>query len=859
MDEARSPGGTLVIMLYGRAAEVAAIGEFLAGEHGRVLVLRGEDGIGKTALLDHAVAGAPGTVLRCQGVPMEAMLPYSGLTMLLRDLMGGLDELPGPQRSALAVAFGLDSGPPPEAMFVGLAVLTLLAEAAAERPVLVVVDDAEWWDPDSERALLFAVRRMSAENVALLMATREPHVAADFPELVLGRLSPVDASALLDAHADLSPGLRYRVLTEARGNPLALLELPAVVTDEDAIDLKGRLARVFTAPVPEAARPVLLAASRGAGPDLVVRAAEALGAGPESFAAARATGLLTDRLELRHPLARHAIPVSVAEDRDVHRAIAEVSADPDERAWHLAWAHYESDDDVAAVVEAAADRIAARGAPITAVAYYRHAARLASGHDESVRLNLVVAETSLAAGLPDHAESAIAAVFPPFPPGVRARVTGVRATVAMMNGDFARSFAMLMEESARPDAPPEAAALLLCALTAAWYTGEDALAALGRRLAEVPAPDAAFISSALRGEVASLSEAVAGAGDIGVSRLLMMCAAGLTTGQDAEVRVIATGLLERIRAEGAAGLLPTALFFLAEADVFAGRYDEALAESTEARRLARGAGQRHWEGQFAALGAYLAGLRGDEEECRRLSALVFGLPGEPGGAWARAGLARLHLGAGRPGEALAELDGVVHRPELCMLRAVPDLAEAAVRLGEPGRAEASVAYFEAWAGAVDRAWAWALLERCRALLASEPEAHYLAALDWHAKDRRAGEEARTLLLYGEWLRRAKRKADARERLTAALEIFERLGAGAWARRAREELTATGATAPAAAPDALAGLTPQESRIVRLAAEGMSNKDIAATLFLSPRTVGYHLYKAYPKLGVLSRGELAGAI
>ncbi|GLZ79727.1 LuxR family transcriptional regulator [Actinorhabdospora filicis] len=847
-------------MLYGRAAEVAAIGEFLAGEHGRVLVLRGEDGIGKTALIEHAVARATeATVLRCRGAMFEAMLPYSGLTMLLRDLMGGLDGLPAPQRTALAVAFGLEAGPPPEAMFIGLAVLTLLAEAAAERPVLIVVDDAEWWDPDSSAALLFAVRRMSAENVALLMATERPDIAAGFGELILERLSPVDAAALLDAHAELSPGLRYRVLTEARGNPLALLELPRVVTGEDAIELKGRLARVFATPVPEEARLVLLVAARGARPELVARAAEAMGAGPANLAAARATGLLTDRMELRHPLVRHAIPSTAAEDHEAHRAIAEVSTDPDERAYHRGMADLGHREDVAAELEAAAGRVAARGALASARTYYIAAAERSPDRDAANRRNLSAAELDLAAGRHDIAEGDLARMMPPYPPEVRARVTGVRAAIAMLNGDSTRSFAMAMEETARPDTPPEAASLLMCALMAAWYSGEDALAALGERLAGVPGADAEFVSAALRGRVGSLPEAVAAAGDIAVARLLIMCGIGLTTGQDAEARVIITGLLERIRAEGAAGLLPTALFFLAEADVFAGRHEEARAGADEARRLARDTGQRHWEGQFAALGAYLAGIQGREEECRRLSALVFGLPGEPGGAWARAGLARLHLGAGRPGEAFAELDGVVHRPELCMLRAVPDLAEAAVRLGEPERAAGAVAFFEAWAGAVDRAWAWALVERCRALLAGEPEAHYLAALDWHGKDRRAGEEARTLLLYGEWLRRAKRKGDARERLTAALEIFERQGAEPWARRAREELTATGAAVPSTAPDPLAGLTPQESRIVRLAAEGLSNKDIAATLFLSPRTVGYHLYKAYPKLGVLSRGELAGAI
>ncbi|WP_327352360.1 LuxR C-terminal-related transcriptional regulator [Streptomyces sp. NBC_01304] len=350
--------------------------------------------------------------------------------------------------------------------------------------------------------------------------------------------------------------------------------------------------------------------------------------------------------------------------------------------------------------------------------------------------------------------------------------------------------------------------------------------------------------------------------------LMLLCGVALSRGQDSAAYELARELSQSQRDSGSAGRLPTTLFFLAEGEVFTGRYREAFATADEALRLARDTGQAQWVSQSHSVLACLAAAEGDEERCRDHADRALDGGGAatmaPGAPWAYWALGLLELGLGRPESALGRFDRLTREPmrhHFCATRSTPDLVEAAVRVAQPERAAEPLERFEAWAARSRQPWADALVRRCRALLATgeQAETHYTAALELHDPGARPVEYARTALLYGEWLRRGKRKAEARGQLAGALEVFERLGMRPWAERARSELTATGAPRADAAPAATgiaAELTPQELQIVRLAAQGLSNRDIAAQLFLSHRTVGHHLYKAYPKLGIASRGELA---
>jgi DNA-binding CsgD family transcriptional regulator len=328
------------------------------------------------------------------------------------------------------------------------------------------------------------------------------------------------------------------------------------------------------------------------------------------------------------------------------------------------------------------------------------------------------------------------------------------------------------------------------------------------------------------------------------------------------VYALATALSGRVRAQGGIGLLPTLLFFLAEVELFNGRHQDAVVSADEALRIARDTGQSQWISQVSAVHALLAALKGDEARCRSLVEESLGQAGPgseaAGQPWTLWALALLDLGHGRAEAALArliELNDGHYGHQVCAIRSIPDLVEAAVRIGAPERASKAYTKFEAWVTRVEQPWAQAQLLRCKALLAPDTaaEEHYLAALSLNG---RPFEHARTVLLYGEWLRRARRKTDARTQFRVALEVLERLDATPWVARTRAELEATGETSPQAVERPATRLTPQELQISRLAGRGLSNKDIAAQLFLSPRTVGYHLYKAYPKLGIVSRGELA---
>jgi DNA-binding CsgD family transcriptional regulator len=883
--------------LHGRDAELAELGDLLGRARKGVsgaLVVRGDAGIGKTALLAEVTSLADGfRVLRATGAEEEAGLPFAGLHLLLRPVLDRATALPSVQAQALRGALGLAEAGPPDRFLVGLAVLSLLAELAVGQPLLCVVDDAHWLDRASADALLFAARRLGNESVVLLFGTRPgAFPAAGLPECNLRGLSAQAAADLLGT--SLPPERRYRILAEAAGNPLALLELPRALADsgrEDPLPLTDRLRNAFESQLgglPAPARTLLLiAAAEGTGELApILRAAASLGASLADLDTARAAGLVEvtgSTLAFRHPLIRaavqHAAPLAMR--RAAHQALAGALDGPGQagrRAWQRAAAAAGPDEEIATALEQAADRSRERSGEAGTLSWYERAAELSTDPAAKARRLTLAAEAAAESGGLDRAAALAAeglrlATSPDTVP-VAAVLLQIQATVAFARGDPVTAHRRLMEASDLIAAADrgQAAALLVEAAHVGWYAGEGELAESVTRLEALDVPHDPLARLLLRAVAPILGGRAAGSPPDGalaearsaatgnVPGLILISGLALILGQDAAAQRIGTELSQELRAAGRIGWLPSTLFYAGSAQAYGGRHQEARQTVAEGLRLARDTGQQRWVDALAEPLALLAAARGDEQLCRELAGDALGRASRPAWSvpWTSSALGLLHLGLGRPGQALAQLAALAggrrffHIPAT---RSTPDLVEAAVRLGRAEVAAEPLALFETWSLNTGQVWAAALVHRCRALLAGD-EHHFRKALALHEQDERPFDEARTRLLYGEWLRREKRKADARIHLQGALEIFERLGATPWADRARAELTATG-TAARPADHGLAGsLTPQELQIVRLAARGLSNKDIAAQLFLSPRTVGHHLYKAYPKLGVASRGELA---
>ncbi|MFG1865711.1 helix-turn-helix transcriptional regulator [Microbispora bryophytorum] len=880
-------------MLYGRDAETSVIDELLArvGSGGSgALVVSGEPGIGKTALLDYAANNAEGIqVIRKVAIRSESDLAFAGLHLLLHPVLDRMGALPEPQRRALEGAFGLAHPDGAGRLLVGLAVLSLLAEVAEDGPVLCMVDDAQWLDRSSREALVFAARRLDAEGIALIMATREDHLPG-LPELRLRGLSTAASVAVLDS-VRLAPALRYRVLAEAQGNPLALIELPAMLRGDGyrpgALPLSSRLQTAFHHQVdhlPDATQTLLLVAAAGEGLDEVLAAGVRFDAGAADLLPAEKTGLVTINeraVTFRHPLIREAVyqraPLSLR--LAVHDALAEALTgdhNADRRAWHLAAATVGPDERVAAELERTAVRAADRRGHAAAATAYERAAELTGDGDARGRRLTLAAEAAMEAGELDRArtlaEDAGRQVTDLL---LRSRLAHVRATAHFWRGAYGEAHRLIImaADLAGEVALGQAVRMLVQAFQTAWYVGEPELDEVADRLSavdlDVPVGALARLEFSVfarlfgrdAADLPPFGEAVARAQVALASQrreLVLACGIPLLVGADAYTLEAATRLAAECRAEGRIGVLPMVLFFLAQAELFHnGRHQDATATAVTGLGIAEDTGQHQWVIHLKSFLAYLSAVQGDEKRFRQLTTdALSGTMPMRGALWVDWAHGVFDLGAGRVDAALTRLEALTQGPgwyHVSAMRCVPDLVEAAVRCGEPGRARHAFARYERWAR---QPFARALAERCRALLGSDAEAeeHYLAAL------RTGGpsfEHARTSLLYGEWLRRSRRRAAAAGQLRLALETFERLGAKPWADRARGELEATGAKAPGTpARGILAELTPQELQIVRLAAQDLSNKDIAAQLFLSPRTVGYHLYKAYPKLGVASRGELA---
>ncbi|MFB4293537.1 LuxR C-terminal-related transcriptional regulator [Nonomuraea sp. ATR24] len=910
-------------MLYGRTAETAAIDELigstLAGD-GRALVLRGAAGVGKSALLDLAASRAGGaTVLRAGGVEGEADLAFAALHQLVWPVIGLLDALPGPQRDAVAGAFGM-AAPSQDRFLVSAGVLSLLVEAAADSGLICVVDDFQWVDRASADALLFAARRLRTERVGMVLAVRGDAPVKGVPELRVDGLDAESADALLDARAEVAPGVRSRLVALTGGNPLVLGEAVAVLT---ADQLAGRTPLPDPLPggeqlfgdqvalLSEGARRVLLAASLESDLGPALGAADALAGARErgtheaGLHEAERAGLVVVSgavVRFRHPLVRSAVHAAAGarELRRAHEVMAEL-VDGDRRAWHLAAAAVGRDESVAGALAAAAGRAQARGGYGDAATALARAAELTPDPLIRARRLKDAAEAAWLGGRPGQAQTYLAEarllVEAPserletpalteagglaeagalgegrgpvegcvLERGGRGEVAGevarLRGRFELNSGDAA--------EAMRVFAAGDSLEMLADAWEAASVVGDvAAMVDVGRR-AEGFAPG--FLRDILVGVAAMLRDgsggellrgALARTGELSGAAEFLWAAAAASYLGEADVSAELIRRAGRVaRVSGMVGQLPVVLEFVSTAERVGGRLAESAAVAEEGLALAREAGYTNSEAAHLANLAVVAALRGEEERCRAYAgeALAIAVPHRVGlrAAVAAYALAMLDLGMGRFAAAHDRFEAIraagpgAGHPTV-VWRSTPDRVEAAMAAGDSAAAREALEGLDRWAAQARTDEARALRLRCVGLVegAIEP---FEEALRLHGEP---FEEARTALLYGERLRRGHQPGQARGPLRAALETFQRLGAEPWARRAHAELRAAGEAVERPAGDALAALTPQELRIARLVAEGASSKEVAARLFLSPRTVEYHLYKIYPKLGITSRTELA---
>jgi DNA-binding CsgD family transcriptional regulator len=899
-------------VLLGRDSECQAIDSLLdaaRASRSGVVVLRGEAGIGKTALLGYARQRADGMrVLTGAAVEAESELPFAGLHQLLWPVLERADELPDVQTAALRGAFGLSADRVEDRFLVSVAVLSLLTTAADAHPLLCVVDDAHWLDGASAAALVFVARRLQADPIAVLIAAREDDArqfdAHGLPELRLAGLSDADAGALLDG--TLPAVVREDLVGATGGNPLALLELPGVLTDDERsgrarlrlnLPLNERIERAFMTrvePLPDDARQVLLLAAVDDSDDMgtLLRASAHLGVTPDALDAIERAGLLTPdgaRLRFRHPLLRSAVyhAAGFAERRAAHEALAAAlddDANADRRAWHRAAAATAPDDEAAEELARTADHAARRGGHTAAARALERAAELDSDPQRRAARLVAAATAAAFAGRADHAVALLDRAEPDLrDPMARGAAARVRGMVAMAVGRPADAY-LLLADAARAVLPadrPAGLGLLTRACMAASVSGRPD--AIHRMLAEIDTePRSAAelfpsrlmngISRLIAGDVAagaaSVEEALALADDLEIVEQVQQAGGGaIAVGDWGRARRYFDRAILMARDRGAIALLPETLGMRALIALWERRLADAAADADEAVRLANDIGAGNARALPVTVLAWLAGIRGDEEGCRRHADDVLALAIERGLAlpagiatWA---LAQLDLATGRWNEALVRLMAIEEvrpgfgHPFLPILSSW-DRVEAAVHAERPDVAERTLARFAPWAEVAAAPWAAPVLADCRALAApaDEADAHFQAAID---DVDRAGplDRARIHLHYGEYLRRERRRIDARVHLRAAVDGFEWLGAAPWAERALRELRATGEKARKRHLSPLAELTPQELQVARLVGEGATNKDVASQLFVSPKTVEYHLRKVFAKLGISSRMELVG--
>jgi DNA-binding CsgD family transcriptional regulator/tetratricopeptide (TPR) repeat protein len=900
--------------LVGRKRERAVLERLLEnardGRHA-VLVVHGDPGVGKTALLEYAVEAAQGfRIVRTAGVEAEMELDYAAMQRLCSPLLEFLERLPDPQHDALGVAFGLKAGQAPNPFLVGLAVLGLLCEAAERQPLLCVIDDAQWLDGASARALAFVARRLVAERIALAFGTRAVgSVLARFPELRVEPLGRRDARVLLESAlaARLDESVLERIIAETGGNPLAILELPRGLTPAQlaggfglptAMPLSTGIEQSFArrlARLPRDGRRLLLVAAAEPVGDsaLLWRAAERLGIPETAARAAESDGLLTidGAVTFRHPLVRSAVygAAEPSERREAHRALADATdaqVDPDRRAWHRAQAASVPDEAVATELERSAARAQARGGFAAAAAFLERAALLTPDSARRARRALVAAQTKVRAGAFDEALGLLSSTDVGALDDLdRARVELLRAQIAFVSTHGSDAPAMLLAAARRltPLSPTLANETYLEALSAAMFAGR--LAAPGASALDValvakgaPAPSVLRGPELLLDGLATLfSESYQAAVPILQRALSTFDVSGLTMSEQLRWKWLASvaciqvwddvrweGISERhveiAREAGALGELPLALTQRVYVHLFAGELTAAASLVDEIRAASEATGSN--VARYGAVG--LAALRGREVEVIPLideTRADVTRRGEGVGLsildWA---LAVLYNGLGRYELALAAaLRAAEHPHDVGVSNwGMAELIEAAVRAGTPELAADARSRLAEMTRISGTDWALGVAARSEALFVEDQRAEelYVEAVDRLGRTRSAVDLARAHLLYGEWLRRRRRRLDARTHLRSAHDLFSDFGMEAFAERARGELEATGEHARKRTIDTFGQLTPQETQISRLVARGQTNREIAAQLFISPSTVEYHLRKVFGKLDVKSRTQLA---
>jgi len=901
--------------LLGRETERGTLDELLADARdgrGQAIVVCGEPGIGKTALLEYMVANARDfKILRTVGNEAERELPFAALQQLCADALSDLSPLPEPQRDALRVTFGLVAGAPPDLLLVSLAVLGLLSHSANEQqPLLCVVDDTQWIDRESAQAFAFVARRLTAESIAFAFGSRAiPDVLRGLPTLAVTELDRAASFALLRAVLPdrIDENVLERVVLEARGNPLALLELPRGLTPGKlyggfalpaSAPLAGRIEDSFRrrlADLPEQSRRLLLLAAAEPTGDsaLVWRAAAQLGVSGSAAEAVANEGLLdmNVRVTFRHPLVRSAVyhAATPDEQRDVHRALAaatDPALDPDRRAWHLAQAASHPDDEVAAELERSAGRAQARGGLAAAAAFLARSTELTVEPALRATRALVAAEAKLQAGALDDALTlSEVAERGPLDEPQRAQLDVLRARVSFGSDRGSNAPTLLVRAAQRlePIDPSQARDTYLDALTAALFASQLAGKSNAREIAKLalaaprPAGTPRAVDDLLDGVALMITEGPAagtpvlqrgvqafcgsGAGD--EERLRWSWLAGRMAGfiWDYDSWDVLTARQVRLaRDAGALSVLPLTLSIRASVHLFAGDLNAAASLVDRVEAVADAIDTR--TAKYAAV--TVAAFRGRELEARELidaNAKEFASRGEGMGVtltqWAAAtlynGLARYHDAFSAAEAALEDPDDLGFWP-----LATIELVEAASRTGRAETARPALERLEAATAASGAPWGEALAARSRALLSEgdAAESRFRDAIDRLTSTPLRLDLARTHLVYGEWLRRVRRNVDAREQLRVAHGLFSDFGTEGFAERARVELRATGEHARARSVETSNQLTAQEAQIAQLVAEGATNNEIATQLFITPRTVEYHLHKVFRKVGVKSRTQLA---
>jgi DNA-binding CsgD family transcriptional regulator len=909
-------------MLLGRAQEQLALVRLLedarAGRSG-VLAIVGEPGIGKSALLSYALEQAAGMkVLRARGVQSEAHIPFAGLFELLRSALPLIGQIPGPQAVALEGALALRPAGTQDRFAIGAATLSLLACYADDAPVAVLVDDAHWLDGSSADAMLFAFRRLLADPVAVILTAREGEVSlVDGSDLATLRLEGLDlacAAELLSSQGNgpLDADLGNRLHRETGGNPLALLELGAErrrlasLPPDAPIAVGTSVAGVYLkrlGSLPSGTREVLVLASAIDGGEISVlaRAAAILGLNLADLAPAETGGLITvheSGVDFRHPLARSAIYGTASADRrrEVHRALAGSfpDADADRRAWHLALASSGPDDAASSALEQAGRRARQRSAYEVSSRAYERAGQLALPEGPRGKLYYAAADAAWLGGqagratvLLDQADRYAA------DRRLAVSIEHLRGHIATRRGPIGQAQQILLaaaERAAKLD-PEQAVVMLAEAVNASFYAGDPATMRLAAKRAESVVPNGATgrttffaliaqgMALILCGEGERGAPAIRAAVDVlehsdelrDDPRLLAWAAMGPLWLREANAgRVLADRALAAARSQSAVGVLPFVLTHVALDQAATDRWAEAQAGFHEAISLARESGQHTDLAASLARLAWLEARQGRTDGSRQDATEALGLSRELGlgicEAWAVAALGDLELGLGRTDAALAQFEELravlsAHGIRDADMSPAPELAEIYLRLGRSKEAAAAAAEFDADARAKAQPWALARAARCRGLLAAagESDRHFDIALRLHDQTSDAFETGRTRLAYGSRLRRERQRVRAREQLRVAVDLFDRLGADPWSDMARAELEATGETARRRDTTTIHDLTPQELQIAIRLADGATTKEAAAALFLSPKTIEYHLRNVYRKLEIGSRSELTAAM